>query len=1070
MQHNDLLPFQRCTVEWIKSQLLSKKRSVHRFLVADEVGLGKTKIAAAIVEILKKQKKNLKVVYITSSLDVCEQNRKKLSSENSDLKTADRICLLYSKRIKNTGVNIISFTPSTSFNLTRSQGSMQERAYIMWLAYKLLGVRRKTLIPKLQGRAERRSFLGCYVYYKSTFNLPPKSVCKSIKREWAKNDLEPLLRAGKLKPEETKHLLSSLRRSMALAIVASLKPDLIILDEIQKFPELLKMEKGDHLEGPISRALFDVSVPTLALSATPYRAYVHTKQADSAAGHLEDLKEVFWFLSSSESKANELCKVLNECTSDVSKLNPTTVAAFREKKKKVESQLMHYMCRAERITFESNARADFIEKPFPPNKYLIEAAHIEEWLRVKGHVRSKRAYMHLWKSGQSPLSYLKDYTSVKEFFNKKGSLYRDKKLYSKLSSKHGQSKLRYLKSELMPNGIEKYLWIPPLKPYYKSTGIYSEKNLNQINLKKGLVFSSWAFVPRMIAAELTAWKKSKLKISNTKNPLKYNAVNWARFWHPSPWLAEIITHKELATNTLSFKELTKIIAARIEQSLQKEGWRCSPEAKTWELFLQKDIIPNSKLSAELKRYYKKASSSKEHGENKDFKKFIDQLNKALPSKIYSKKCITELSMVALTSPAVTLLRTLLSLGGSDHEVAGPVGLAKLSHFCLFNWKPFFNRDSTANAIRSAYSKHHLSYPEKLQAYFGEGNLQALLDEYVFHLQFSPKTKLDELLDKLKTVFAPKGGDLAIKIGPDDKTKHVHADIVLPFGKIDDVSQSRQSTREAFNSPFWPFVLATTSVGQEGLDFHLYCKDIFHWNLPSNPVDFEQREGRINRYSSFWVRDVILKSLKKIQFNDSFLWQSIYSEAEHSGHLFNRLSMGMSPHWSYTPSSKKVPRGYMRHILAMPGTNEELKYRSLMSDLTLYRLSLGQANQKDFVQALKKNEYLSTIDPRSASICLFPFNKKIIHQALADKYKKSGDHELLIKDSLALLGTLKNHINYKIKAKLVHEKIKILKHSTNPKLKKKAFNSLVFFVNPFDDTHDITPEVGYEDDIEVLRAA
>ena len=32
-------------------------------------------------------------------------------------------------------------------------------------------------------------------------------------------------------------------------------------------------------------------------------------------------------------------------------------------------------------------------------------------------------------------------------------------------------------------------------------------------------------------------------------------------------------------------------------------------------------------------------------------------------------------------------------------------------------------------------------------------------------------------------------------------------------------------REAFNSPFWPFILATTSVGQEGLDFHLYCRDI-----------------------------------------------------------------------------------------------------------------------------------------------------------------------------------------------------------------------------------------------------
>ena len=33
-------------------------------------------------------------------------------------------------------------------------------------------------------------------------------------------------------------------------------------------------------------------------------------------------------------------------------------------------------------------------------------------------------------------------------------------------------------------------------------------------------------------------------------------------------------------------------------------------------------------------------------------------------------------------------------------------------------------------------------------------------------------------------------------------------------------------RGAFNSPFWPFVLCSTSVGQEGLDFHLYCQRLY----------------------------------------------------------------------------------------------------------------------------------------------------------------------------------------------------------------------------------------------------
>lgn len=51
----------------------------------------------------------------------------------------------------------------------------------------------------------------------------------------------------------------------------------------------------------------------------------------------------------------------------------------------------------------------------------------------------------------------------------------------------------------------------------------------------------------------------------------------------------------------------------------------------------------------------------------------------------------------------------------------------------------------------------------------------------------------------------------------------------------------------------PKVLATTSIGQKGLDFHHYCHAIVHWDLPSNPVDLEQREGRIHRYKGHAIR-------------------------------------------------------------------------------------------------------------------------------------------------------------------------------------------------------------------------
>ena len=50
-------------------------------------------------------------------------------------------------------------------------------------------------------------------------------------------------------------------------------------------------------------------------------------------------------------------------------------------------------------------------------------------------------------------------------------------------------------------------------------------------------------------------------------------------------------------------------------------------------------------------------------------------------------------------------------------------------------------------------------------------------------------------------------------------------------------------RETFNSPFRPFVLASTSIGQEGLDFHYYCRKVMHWNLPSNAIDIGKRPAK-----------------------------------------------------------------------------------------------------------------------------------------------------------------------------------------------------------------------------------
>ena len=119
-------------------------------------------------------------------------------------------------------------------------------------------------------------------------------------------------------------------------------------------------------------------------------------------------------------------------------------------------------------------------------------------------------------------------------------------------------------------------------------------------------------------------------------------------------------------------------------------------------------------------------------------------------------------------------------------------------------------------------------------------------------------------------------------------------------------------RQAFNSPFWPFVLASTSVGQEGLDFHAYCHAVMHWNLPSNPVDLEQREGRVDRYKGHAVRkNVAAKHGRSVLSGTSTdVWPALFDAASTQSQNGN----GLVPHWLFPlPGGAHIER----HVPALP---------------------------------------------------------------------------------------------------------------------------------------------------------
>lgn len=59
-------------------------------------------------------------------------------------------------------------------------------------------------------------------------------------------------------------------------------------------------------------------------------------------------------------------------------------------------------------------------------------------------------------------------------------------------------------------------------------------------------------------------------------------------------------------------------------------------------------------------------------------------------------------------------------------------------------------------------------------------------------------------------------------------------------------KDRQRLILGFNTPFYPNVLAATSVLQEGVNLHMQCRKVHHYGIAWTPGDNEQRVGRVDR--------------------------------------------------------------------------------------------------------------------------------------------------------------------------------------------------------------------------------
>jgi hypothetical protein len=316
---------------------------------------------------------------------------------------------------------------------------------------------------------------------------------------------------------------------------------------------------------------------------------------------------------------------------------------------------------------------------------------------------------------------------------------------------------------------------------------------------------------------------------------------------------------------------------------------------------------------------------------------------------------------AIAGPGTVGLRALARVAGFDHleDHRLRVGAGRIAA----GLRALFNVPEAVATVRGLDDRE--PYWQRILEYAASGCLQAVLDEYSHVLVEAQglvdrdPARISEAVPRaIATSLSLRPARLAVdEIGLKDgrariERRNMRARYATRFGVDERSDEGGETTRadalrNAFNSPFWPFALVSTSIGQEGLDFHLYCHAVVHWNLPSNPVDLEQREGRVHRYKGHAVRKNLAQRYGLISLSNptSDPWEVLFDRARCDR---NTDVSDLVPYWVYPiEGGARIER----HVPALPMSRDLERYESLRRSLAVYRMAFGQSRQEDLIAFL-----------------------------------------------------------------------------------------------------------------------
>lgn len=1035
--------FQRRTVEHVFKRLYLDDQPADRFLVADETGLGKSMVARGVIakaiERLDRQDSGvdrIDVVYVCSNADLAKQNLGRLNvTGQKDIIESGRLTLLPTELAKLNApaapgtrkrVNFISLTPGTSFNVGGATGQAKERAVLFRILTQLgvIGEEQHSDAVKLLRAGASTQRFGRRVQYMQEqfpngFAVPVRNRFRTLAHQSGnlpafRKTLRESARDGAetVRPRMSA-IIGGLRGDLAQAGLDCLEPDLIILDEFQRFRDLLYSSgtapDDEDPAAELARQFLNYKgAKLILLSATPYKAHTGANEADGD-DHAADFRQLLRFLSSERPGYMEGLKAdLDGRRTQLLKQVPDDALTHR-----LEEGLKMFMSRTERPQLGKDNM--LIKIPMLPTDVRAGDLTSYKSLSALFHATRTGNPMEYWKSVPMFAHFLTDY-KVGRMLD--GRIHCDREAvdpvlpalatidadaYRRYGAVETDSaKFRAVRDHTVGQGWWKLLWMPPSLPYVEPSGAFAEVGPD---VTKQLVFSAWNAAPTAITtmlsyeAERQILEGSPRHGENTAEArrrfagrLRYNirdgepqTMSALALFIPHASLALACDPLERASMKGSAVEGNSVREAAAEAGKSMVGGAVVDPASRLGVWASYFSVPGT-LPAEWKNDARLATK-----ELRNLDEYTQQLSKTSDAGGADQDSGSEAGLylahidrmaqtsagepagwddgvedLAVNSPANCIYRALGRVVPDEFDGAE---LWKAAVFAATGMRALFNRLDASELLDKLYPED--AYWQKVLRYCEAGNLQAVLDEYVFQLrsQQAPGEITNEqlwaLADDIRRSLSLKPAQMLAKYpdgSHDDLRMGVRFAVRYSNAKTDDGDSNRMpDVRRAFNSPFWPFVLASTSVGQEGIDFHWWAHSVIHWNVPGNPVDFEQREGRVHRYLGHAVRKNVAgahgAAVLKPGVTDP--WETLFSVA--SADIAARpedSSTEFAPHWIH-PGKHKIERRLLDH----PLSRDVPRTKHMLSGLAKYRLTLGQARQDDLLGLIKDGAEIQPLNLR-----------------------------------------------------------------------------------------------------------